>query len=238
MRTPSAQTRLLVESLETRALLAWDTLGVSSTLPDLVGETTRVEEHTTAYAATQGDSNGDGAFDQRDLMQVLNLGKYLTGERASFAEGDWNADGFFDQHDIVFAMQGGQYMELQATSFYAHGGRPLSASLSGSNEVPGPGDPDGAGTAEIMLNQGQGRICFEIVVDNVAEPTAAHIHVGIADVAGGVVVNFDTANNGLTGCVNVDKDLVMDIRKDPSGYYVNVHNADFPAGAVRGQLSK
>ena len=34
------------------------------------------------------------------------------------------------------------------------GGRRLTATLAGAAEVPGPGDPDGAGTAVITLNQG------------------------------------------------------------------------------------
>lgn len=118
------------------------------------------------------------------------------------------------------------------------GGRPLSASLSGAAEVPGPGDADGSGSAHLTLNQGQGEICFHIEVDDIAAPTAAHIHVGASDVAGGVVVNFDVATNGLSGCVHADGQLIKAIRQNPAGYYVNVHNADFPAGAVRGQLSK
>ena len=118
------------------------------------------------------------------------------------------------------------------------GGRPLSASLSGANEVPGPGDPDGSGTAHLTLNQGQGEICFDIEVEDIDPPTAAHIHVGEAGVAGGVVVNFDIASNGLSGCVDVDKSTVKAIRQNPAGYYVNVHNPAFPPGAVRGQLSK
>ncbi len=119
------------------------------------------------------------------------------------------------------------------------GGRPLSADLTGAAEVPGPGDTDGSGTAHVTLNQGQGEVCFDISVADIDTPTAAHIHVGAAGAAGGVVVNLEIDVNGLSGCVDgVDKALIKDIRKHPYEYYVNVHNAEFPPGAIRGQLSK
>lgn len=119
------------------------------------------------------------------------------------------------------------------------GGRPLTAELSGEAEVPGPGEPDGFGLAHVTLNQGQGEVCFDISVSNISEPLAAHIHVGTADVAGGIVVNLAIDVNGLNGCVDgVDGDTIRAIRQDPNGYYINVHNVDFPAGAVRGQLTK
>jgi hypothetical protein len=41
-----------------------------------------------------------------------------------------------------------------------------------------------------------------------------------------------------SGCVSADPELIKAIRQNPEAYYVNVHNADFPAGALRGQLSK
>lgn len=119
------------------------------------------------------------------------------------------------------------------------GGRPLSATLTGAAEVPGPGDPDGSGAAVVTLNQGQGMVCFDIEVADLDEITNAHIHVGTADVSGPVVVGFDPVNNGLNNCVSgVDPGLIKDIRQNPQGYYVNVHTSTFPAGAIRGQLSK
>jgi len=56
----------------------------------------------TTYNA--GDSNKDDVFDQLDVLTVLQSGKYLTGEIASWRDGDWNGDGRFDQLDIVEAL--------------------------------------------------------------------------------------------------------------------------------------
>jgi len=121
----------------------------------------------------------------------------------------------------------------------AAGGRPLSAVLTGPAEVP-TGDPDGSGSAFVTLNQGQGEVCFELQVLDIAPATAAHIHVAPAGVAGPVVVPLVPPTTGFSsGCVaDVDPDLIKAIRQNPSAYYVNVHNATFPGGAVRGQLSK
>ena len=127
-----------------------------------------------------------------------------------------------------------------AASSVSAGGRPLSTTLTGAAEVPGPGDPDGSGTAFLTLNHGQGRICFELSVANIAPATAAHIHVAPAGDAGPVVVPLTPPTGGSSsGCIeNVDRDLIKAIMHDPDLYYVNVHNAAYPAGAVRGQLSK
>lgn len=125
-------------------------------------------------------------------------------------------------------------------SFAEANGRPLTATLSGAAEVPGPGDPDGSGMAHIRLNQGQGRVCYELHVADIATATAAHIHAGDASSSGGVVVGLSApADGSATGCVEgVDRDLIKDIRQNPQNYYVNVHNAEYPPGALRGQLEK
>jgi hypothetical protein len=56
-----------------------------------------------------GDSNGDGLFDQKDIVQILQAGKYNTGQPATFGEGDWTGDGVFDQKDIVAALRAGNF---------------------------------------------------------------------------------------------------------------------------------
>ncbi len=121
----------------------------------------------------------------------------------------------------------------------ANGGRHLSTTLSGTAEVPGPGDADGRGAASISVNIGQSVVCYRLRVANIAPATAAHIHVGTANVAGPVVVGLGAPTSGQSnGCVSVSRELATDILTNPGSYYVNVHNADYPAGAVRGQLSK
>jgi hypothetical protein len=116
-------------------------------------------------------------------------------------------------------------------------GRPLSTTMSGAEEAPGPGDPDGAGSATIRLNSGQGEVCFDLTASNIAPATAAHIHEAPAGVPGPIVVPLSPPTSGSSsGCVSADRELIKDIRQNPSEYYVNVHNAEFPAGAIRGQL--
>jgi hypothetical protein len=120
-----------------------------------------------------------------------------------------------------------------------HGGRPFTAILTGAAEVPGPGDGDGAGTASITLNHGQGQICYELSVSNIGTATAAHLHAGASTIAGPVLVTLDAPASGSSkGCVNVDKAKITDIMNNPGNYYINVHNAEFKDGAVRGQLTK
>jgi hypothetical protein len=119
------------------------------------------------------------------------------------------------------------------------GGRPLTATLTGAAELPGPGDPDGRGTATIRLNQGQGKVCFVLTASNITLPAiGAHIHVGSSTEFGAIVVALTPPDaTGISGgCVSAQRDLIATIRKNPSNYYVNIHTTDFTAGAIRGQL--
>ena len=126
-----------------------------------------------------------------------------------------------------------------------NGGRPFSTPLTGAEEAPDPGDPDATGQADLRLNQGKRRVCFDISWADVdGDVFAGHIHEAPAGVAGDIVVTLFEGSfagtDAVDGCVeDVERSLIKAIRKDPSDYYVNVHSLpDFAGGAVRGQLEK
>ena len=129
---------------------------------------------------------------------------------------------------------------LIASSLTVAGGRPFTvAPLTGAAEAPNPGDPDGTGSARFWMNPGQGEVCYDYTVSGVATLAAAHIHIAPSGVAGPVVIPTPpTRPDGGAGCVSADRDLIAAILTHPGGYYFNVHNAAFPAGALRGQLSR
>ena len=117
----------------------------------------------------------------------------------------------------------------------------LTATLTGAAEVPGPGDPNGAGLFEGRVNPGLGRICYSLSAGNIGDATAAHIHVGGADVAGDPVLTLDTPDGDdedSQECQDIDRSLAQALIRDPADYYVNIHTGDFPDGAIRGQLSR
>src|SRR5262245_61266964 len=115
----------------------------------------------------------------------------------------------------------------------------IKANLTGATEVPGPGDPNGGGTAQVTLNPDKNEVCYDLTVTKVDGATAAHIHEGAVGKDGPVKVPFDALKDGATkGCKTVDAAVVQEIMANPANYYVNVHNAAHPKGAVRGQLAK
>jgi hypothetical protein len=115
----------------------------------------------------------------------------------------------------------------------------MAITLTGLEEVPGPGDEDGTGTANVEVRPDTNEVCWDITVQNLTLPgTAAHIHEGGVGVAGGPVVTLTAPDDSgaSSGCAAVDAALAADLVANPANYYVNVHTSDFPDGAVRGQL--
>lgn len=125
---------------------------------------------------------------------------------------------------------------LSGPAWAQSAGDSFSATLSGAGEIP-PGDPDGSGSATMTVRGAQ--LCFSATVSGVADITAGHIHRGGEGVAGPVVVPLLAEGEGLPSgekCADVEPALLGEITSSPSGFYANFHNAEFPGGAVRGQL--
>ncbi|MFN3725698.1 MAG: CHRD domain-containing protein [Allosphingosinicella sp.] len=118
-------------------------------------------------------------------------------------------------------------------------GEGLQAEMTGVQEVPGPGDPDGTGRAEVTIVDRTDNLCYVVTVANIEPATAAHIHRGARGVAGPPVVTLDAPADGESrGCLSVPSALADEIERSPASFYVNVHNARYPNGAVRGQLRR
>ena len=109
--------------------------------------------------------------------------------------------------------------------------------LTGAAEVPAPGDPDGKGTASVTIDGAKPEVCYTLAVSGIDTATMAHIHKGAKGVAGPPVVTLDAPAEGTSkGCAKAEADVVAAILAEPADYYVNVHNASHPKGALRGQL--
>jgi CHRD domain len=109
----------------------------------------------------------------------------------------------------------------------------LTANLTGGAEVP-KGSPLGKGTSTITITGG--RVCWKSTFSGIDKPTASHIHKGGVGVAGPVVVPLGPAFKP-SGCTTAPAAVTKAIVAHPSLYYVNIHTAKFPAGAIRGQLA-
>lgn len=129
-----------------------------------------------------------------------------------------------------------------AVAQYGGGGAPipgteLKAELSGKGEVPGPGDKAGNGTFMVWVDTKTNSACYTLMVRNVQGATMAHIHKGMAGVAGNVVVPLDKPNGYSHDCTQIKGALAADMVAHPADYYVNVHSKAFPKGAICGQLA-
>jgi LPXTG-motif cell wall-anchored protein len=120
----------------------------------------------------------------------------------------------------------------------------LATSLVGSEEKPGPGDPAGTGQGWVTI-KADNSVCYKVTWSGLSSAaTAGHIHKGVKGLPGDVVVPFFGDGKKANGqgsdesCAQVqDLAVVEGLRKNPQNYYINIHTAQYPQGAIRGQLA-
>lgn len=140
-----------------------------------------------------------------------------------------------------------------------HSNSLLEGDLDGRQEVAADGsraiagDPNGRGSVYVFGIDGDPTtLCYVLEVSKIDElelppgaPRAAHIHQGAAGANGPVEVTLAWPQDGQAAdCLTegeagkgLEAGEVQEILSNPSSFYVNVHNGEFPAGAVRAQLS-
>jgi hypothetical protein len=107
-----------------------------------VGGNPMTEGATEKWVNGAGDANEDGAFDQLDVIAVLQGAKYLSGQPASWSEGDWNGDRLVDQFDIILSQQTSPPHYLQGPFRAATADGPAADSPVSSRAAPAPGAAD------------------------------------------------------------------------------------------------
>lgn len=161
---------------------------------------------------------------------------------------------------MIAAMAGvaGLGVVLAAPAVAGHTNALLEADLTGRAQVASDGtrgnvgDPNGRGGVHVFGVDGDPTtLCYVLEVDKIAEldqapgnGRAAHIHAGAKGTNGPVEVNLAWPQDGQAAdCLTegeagkgLDPGEVQRILTDPHHYYVNVHNTEFPDGAIRGQL--
>ncbi len=125
----------------------------------------------------------------------------------------------------------------------------FTATLNGANERPNPNTSATTGTATVTI--GETTLTFSIAVTGLVSGTAAHIHVGKASVAGGIIVGLTPAtppSGTFTGTFNSGTLTAADLASSPvtlssvaalirnGDAYINVHTVANPGGEIRGQL--
>ncbi|WP_286222463.1 CHRD domain-containing protein [Marinobacter apostichopi] len=133
-----------------------------------------------------------------------------------------------------------------------HTNHVLDAKLSGAEMVGSAGDSDGKGYAHVFGIDGDPTtLCYVVQVENiqtvpVKEGMAAHIHEAGKGMNGAPVAALAGPEDGdAADCLTEGEEgkfptgeagIVQRILENPSDFYINVHNPEFPKGAVRGQL--
>lgn len=145
-----------------------------------------------------------------------------------------------------------------ASAIAGHTNSVLTTDLYGTEQVSNgmsqriAGDPNGRGEAYVFGIDGDPQtLCYVLTVEKiqlvpVGAGMAAHIHEGPRGTNGPVVAVLAGPEDGnAADCLSEYEDgkfpsaeagIVQRILENPEQFYINVHNPQYPNGAIRGQL--
>jgi len=113
----------------------------------------------------------------------------------------------------------------------------INAQVTGEQEAPADGDPDGKAKGKLRVNVTTGEICYAVDARKVETLLAGHIHEkNDGSNIGPVVVPLTkTSPTTFTGCA-INLEVARGLQDEPGEYYLNVHNTTYPGGALRADL--
>ncbi|MEZ4709456.1 MAG: CHRD domain-containing protein [Caldilineaceae bacterium] len=115
----------------------------------------------------------------------------------------------------------------------------LAVDLAGANEVPAMSS-NASGAAALHLDALSGQLSYSVILRDISDVTASHIHKGVAGVSGPVVFPLFTGagsfgpGSPIGGCLALNAQYLVDLLTDY--YYINVHTSAHPTGEIRGQI--
>lgn len=125
---------------------------------------------------------------------------------------------------------------VSAPSLHAETHR-LVATLTGANEPAG-GDTNGTGSFSVEIDSEAGDFCYLLSVSGIGRATGAHLHSGAAGTSGEALIPLEVTGPNMDMCAAIEPDKLRPILENPGNYYINVHTAANPDGAIRGQLER
>jgi len=151
-------------------------------------------------------------------------------------------------YKYLFAVLMVALLAVSASTAYAAPPRNFRTHLAGSNEVP-PVETLTQGQAVFQLSKDGSELTYKLIVANIEDVFAAHIHAGGPGVNGGVIVGLYTGGliegrfsgvlaQGVITEASMGETAFADLIDQlmSGNTYVNVHTVANPGGEVRGQI--
>jgi hypothetical protein len=95
------------------------------------------------------------------------------------------------------------------------------------------GGGGGSGRALLAMNDTTNQVCADLEVSGIGDAVDAHVHAQDGTRYLDIAVEDD---NDSDDCDTVSDALLDHMRRSPRSYYVDVHTAAMPNGALRGTL--